>query len=161
LLIVPPAGKKLSKKVNMKNKYSFLSALVLMLFFASPVAYSQNKNSEKNQVETTDKNPASFLISKTDLNALLGMKVNEVIRNKNNRFLDGGIIMANTKNGDMQFVKVRLSYFRKAFLNIQVNGADSTQVFVLSEDQSVSYKGSIESENIVMLKCDEDEIISE
>jgi hypothetical protein len=154
-------GRIVSKIVTMKNKNFFLFALVLTLLFASPVSYSQDRNSEKNRSGNTDKNPASFLISKSDLNALLGLKVHEVIKNKNNRFLDGGIIMANTKNGDMQFVKVRLSYFRKAFLNIQVNGTDSTQVFILSEDKSVSYKGSIETENIVMLKCDEDEIISE
>ena len=130
----------------------------ILLSVLTPVSlFSQSKKSGS----TEQAAPSSFLISKAELQELISLKVHSVIDNKNNRYLDGSIVVNNTSNGDMQFVKIRLAYFRKGFLNIQVNGKDSTQVFITSDDKSVFYKGRVEKENWVLIKCTEDEIVSE
>lgn len=67
----------------------------------------------------------------------------------------------NTLNGDIRFLRIKLDYFKNAFLMIQVNGEYSTQVFILSEDKSVFYKGTIGEKAVVMTKCSEDDIVSE
>jgi hypothetical protein len=141
----------------MKRIYTGLLFLFLLAAFSPFSAFSQNSKTQR----TGQDYPSSFLISKTEMQEIIAMKVHSVIDKKKNRYLDGSIVMNNTRNGDMQFVKVRLAFFRKAFLNVQVNGKDSTQVFITSDDKSVFYKGSLEKENWVMLKCEEDEIVSE
>ncbi len=140
----------------MKNKFTKSLLLAVIMFLTLPMVFGQDKSNKG-----ANEYPSSFLISLVDVKDLLGRKVYEVIKNKNNKYLDGGIIMANTKNGDMQYLKLKLAYFRKAFLNIQVNGTNSTQVFITSDDKSIFYKGTLEKENAVMIKCSEDEIISE
>ena len=67
----------------------------------------------------------------------------------------------NTKNGDMHFVKLKLTYFPKSYLLIQENGMYSTVIFIMSDDKSVFYKGKIDKEVITMRKCSEDDIVSE
>ncbi len=130
--------------------------LILLAVLSPAGLYSQKSNST-----TEQQYPGSFLISKADLQKLQALKVHSVIDNKANKFLDGSIVVASTRNGDMQYIKIKSAYFRKGYINIQVNGKDSTQVFVTSDDKSVFYKGRVEKENWVMIKCDEDEIVSE
>ena len=139
-----------------KLTLGLLLCLLAALFFPHTAAAQNNKSKT-----TEQKYPASFLISKADLQELLALRQHSVVDKKSNKFLDGSIVMTSTKNGNMQYVRVKLAYFLKAFLNIQVNGADSTQVFIVSDDKSVFYKGRMEKENWVMIKCEEDEIVSE
>jgi hypothetical protein len=138
----------------------FTLGIFLCSLFAILLPGTGNAQTDRNKV-TEQKYPSSFLISKTDLQQLLSLKPHSVIDKKANKYLDGGIVMTSTKNGDMQLVRIKLAFFLKAFLNIQVNGTDSTQVFIVSDDKSVFYKGHPEKENWVMIKCEEDEIVSE
>ena len=92
---------------------------------------------------------------------LFNLKIKEVLSLKENQYLDKAQVMMNTKNGDMTFLKLKLSYFPKSNLMIQVNGSYTTQIFIMSDDKSVFYKGKIEKENIVLKKCAESEIVSE
>ena len=67
----------------------------------------------------------------------------------------------NTKNGDMQLLRIRLNYFPKALLMVQVNGEYSTQVYITSSSKTLSYKGKIEKDRVLLTKCNRDEIVSE
>ena len=141
----------------MKRISAVFLLLILLAAFVPCSLMSQNQKSGSSGQQY----PSSFMISKADLQGLKGLKLHSVIDNKNNRYLDGSIVVASTRNGDMQFIKIKMAFFLKAFLNIQVNGKDSTQVFITSDDKSVFYKGHPEKENWVMIKCSEDEIVSE
>jgi hypothetical protein len=105
--------------------------------------------------------PESFTITKSDYEKLFSYKTNEVVKNAANKYLDKAVLLLNTQNGDMQLLRLKLSYFAKANLMIQVNGQQSTQLFILSDDKSISYKGKIEAEKITLTKCKQDEIVSE
>ena len=115
---------------------------------------------------TTSKNtdrkcPTTFLISKSEFDNLFSHKVNETINAKTNKYLDKSNILVSTINGDMRFMKIKLNYFANAFLMIQINGSYSTQIFILSEDKSVFYKGKPDKNDFIMTKCSENEIVSE
>ena len=70
--------------------------------------------------------------------------------------------MVSTQNGDMKFLKLKLSYFKNAYLLIQVSGKDSKQIFLMTDDKSVFYTGRLDQKNNVLMKqCDEDDIVSE
>jgi len=105
--------------------------------------------------------PTSFVISKTDFDKLFTKRTKEVISVKSNKYLDKSSVMMNTLNGDTKFMKIKLSYFKNAYLMVQVNGEYSTQVFILSDDKSVFYKGHMDKGSVTMTKCNEDDIVSE
>ena len=107
------------------------------------------------------KYPESFTISGTELQDLLSKPARTQVKNKSNKYIDDGTVVKNITSGDMHFLRVKLKYFSTAYLTVQVNGEYSTQVFILSDNKSVSYKGKIENGNVFMTKCDEDEIVSE
>lgn len=107
------------------------------------------------------KQPASFIISKADFDQLFTKKNNDLVLTKTNKYLDKSTVLMNTLNGDTKFLKMKLSYFAKAYLMVQINGEYSTQVFILSDDKSVFYKGRIDKGIVTMTKCNEDDIVSE
>lgn len=141
------------------NFKSFLSFLLLSFFFVTVQLDAQKAESAVNQKSA--RYPASFFIGKTDFDYLFTLKPNEVIRSENNVFIDKSVISMNTLNGDTKFLKMKLDYFKHAWLLIQVNGVYSTQIFILSDDKSVFYKGSIHEGKVTMTKCNEDDIVSE
>lgn len=130
----------------------------LFTFLLNVQSQTAKKNTTKDKV---DEYPKSFSILKNEFNSLFTYKANEVIVEKQNKYLNNSILLMNTKNGDMKFLKIKLNYFKNSFLLVQVNGEFSTQIFVMSDDKSVFYKGKIESEKILLTKCTEDEIVSE
>lgn len=130
----------------------FLIVFTLICGFS---AKAQSSKTAKKQY------PESFTISKAEFDNLFLKKEKEVVKNKSNKYLDKSVVLKNVLNGDMKFLRLKLSYFTNAFMSIQVNGTASTQVFVLSTDKSVSYKGKMNNGSVVMTKCEEDEIVSE
>jgi hypothetical protein len=139
----------------------FLTPLVLLCLFlsSSPVAGQKAKSSKAQKTENVY--PANFTISKADFDRLFMYKPNEVINTSDNVYINQSTLAMNTLNGDTRFLKIKLKYFKNAWLLIQVNGEYSTQIFILSDDKSVFYKGSLNENNVSMVKCDEDEIVSE
>jgi hypothetical protein len=121
----------------------------------------QAQNKKKSSALAEREQPSSFMISMEDFDNLLKETENSVIKNKGNKYLDGAIVTTSTTNGDMRYMKIRLAYFRNAHLNIQINGTDSRQAFILSDDKSLAYKGRFETANLVMVKTEADAIISE
>lgn len=105
--------------------------------------------------------PEKFTIKEHELKALFSYRPGEKVSKRTNKFLAKGIVLANTRNGDVRFLRLKLVSFQNAYLNVQINGTFSTQVFIVSDDKSVFYKGKMEKSNWIMTKCDEDEIISE
>ncbi len=76
-------------------------------------------------------------------------------------YLHKSTLLLNTKTGDMQLIKVKLAYFAKAYLMIQFSGTNSTQIFIVSDNKSVFYKGKQDKDVIIMTKCKEDDIVTE
>ncbi len=143
----------------MKNL--FLNFLLLILFVGTAFdTAAQNKKTNTSR-KTVDKNPSSFTITKAELERVFALKVKEVVTNPNNKYIDKAQVLMNTKNGDILFLKAKLSYFPKSSLLVQVNGVYTTQVFIMSEDKSIFYKGKQDKDKFILSKCSEDEIVSE
>jgi hypothetical protein len=121
-------------------------------------AAQQNSNQV---ISNSNQFPKSFIITKANFDQLFLLKKGDQVVNTTNKYLQGSSLLMNTKNGDMKFLNLKLNYFKNANLMIQVNGTASTQAFIQSADKSVFYKGRFENENLVMEKCQENEILSE
>lgn len=140
-------------------KIHFITLLLGISFLGFPVTLNAQK--AKARTAASSAYPASFTIGKADFDRLFEIKAKESISSKNNKYLDKGLMMMNSLNGDMKFLKIQLSYFKNAYLLVQVNGEWSTQIFILSDDKSVFYKGKIDKGSVTMSKCQEDDIVSE
>lgn len=141
-------------------RLTFFKFLALFVFFLCALTISA-QTAKKANIKKSVKNPTSFTISKSDFDLLFSKKAKDVLEYKNNKFLDKSAVEMNTLNGDMKFLKLKLSYFPNAFLMAQINGEYSTQIFILSDDKSVFYKGRIDRGIVTMTKCNEDDIVSE
>jgi hypothetical protein len=107
------------------------------------------------------KAPQNFTISDKELTVLLSARPETAVSFPGNPFLDKAVSVKNVRNGDMQFVRLKLSYFRNAYLNIQVNGVYTTQAFILSDEGSAFYKGEVKDGQLSMEKCSKDDIVVE
>ena len=136
----------------------FLKSICLLFcVLISSALFAQNSKKAKSQ-----KYPESFTISNSVFEHLFVCKKNETIRTKSNKYLDKSELMISTQNGDMKFLKLKLSYFKNAYLLIQMSGKDSKQIFLTTDDKSVFYTGRLDQKNNVLVKqCDEDDIVSE
>lgn len=140
-------------------KLNFIKLLSLFFILSLSLPIAAQKSNSKTQNEKAY--PATFTISKSDFDNLFSKKQKEVVETKTNKYLNKSAVLMNTLNGDTKFLKVKLNYFKNAYLMVQVNGEYSTQIFVLSDDKSVFYKGELEKGNVLMTKCNEDDIVSE
>ncbi|MDI1355379.1 MAG: hypothetical protein PSX36_10695 [bacterium] len=139
--------------MNIVKQISFLFIILAGLSLSG-----QSSKSAKNNVK---KYPATFFISKVEIDKIATYKAGEVIALKKNKYLNKAELLLNTKNGDTKYMRLKLRYFANSYLTIQVNGEYSTQIFVLSDDKSIFYKNKVEGEGFIMSKCAEEEIISE
>ncbi|MEI6020069.1 MAG: hypothetical protein WCR21_02995 [Bacteroidota bacterium] len=137
---------------KIKLAFLFLSIVLCITLNA------QNKPKQKSKGKNY---PESFSIQKSDFDKIMNEAGNSTLKFPSNIFIDQSFVQLNTKNGDMHFVKVKLSYFPKSYLLIQENGVYSTVVFIMSDDKSVFYKGKLNKEILNMKKCSEDDIVSE
>lgn len=142
-------------------KLNFTKLILALFFISAQLLLNAQKSGPASSTRVQKKYPATFAISKTDFENLFSKKIKETLSLKSNKYLDKSSILMNTLNGDTKFMKIKLNYFQNAYLMIQVNGEYSTQIFILSDDKSVFYKGSVESGEVVMKKCNEDDIVSE
>ena len=133
---------------------------IIMFFLLFSIQHKAQIN-KTNPNKNSKKNPESFSISKPDFDKLFTFKSNQVINISQNIYLDKSVSLLNTKNGDMIFLKIKLNYFKKAYLLVQINVSYSTQIFILSDDKSIFYKGKLSSTGLLMTKCLEEEIVSE
>lgn len=120
-----------------------------------------NAQSKKTLSKKTSRYPENFSISKSDFDKLFTLSKNQLLNFSNNKYIDKSVLELNTQNGDMQLLRIKLNYFPKAVLMVLVNGVYSTQVYITSSDKSLSYKGKIEQEQVLLTKCNRDEIVSE
>lgn len=139
-------------------KLKFFPILYFVITFININAQNSKLDLSKNKQK---KYPSNFSITKNEFDVLFLYKENDKIRIKTNLFIDKSTLLKNSHNGDMNFLKIKLNYFKNAFLLIQVNGKFSTQIFILSDDKSIFYKGKIETDKVTMTECLEDEIISQ
>lgn len=142
----------------MRLKFIRITLFAVALCLISPL-YFEAQTKKKESAVNRDY-PATFTISKTEFDRLFSLKPEELVAS-DNAYIKGSQVMMNTLNGDMKFLKLKLSHFKNAFLMVQVNGIYSTQIFILSQDKSVFYKGKIDKEMVIMTKCNEDDIVSE
>lgn len=133
----------------------------LLAAFLLISCFDANAQKSKTRAVQNKNYPAAFTINKAEFDNLFTYKNNEVVPEKTNQYLKGSVLLMNTLNGDMRFLKLKLDYFKNGFMLVQVNGIYSTQVFIMTDDKSVFYKGKFEKGNLMMSKCSEDEIVSE
>jgi hypothetical protein len=124
---------------------------IAFLFLFTGIDAQTKKNTTKKTVS----------ISKPDFDKLFTYKKNEVLKFTDNKYIDKSILELNSLTGDMQLLRIKLNYFPKAILMIQVNGEYSTQVYITSATKSLSYKAKIEKDRVLLIKCNRDEIVSE
>jgi hypothetical protein len=135
--------------------------LCILLILTITMPAEAQKSRSKNTKKTSQKYPASFTIDKTMFSSLFNYKVGDTVTLKTNPYINKSQMLMNSRNGDIKFLRFKLSYFKNAYLLVQENGEYSTQVFIMSDDKSVFYKGSVGPDKVVMTKCSEDEIVSE
>lgn len=140
---------------------SVVRKIVLIIFWLAGCLNVTAQPASKKNSAIDKLYPGSFVITKSDYDQLFQLKVNDVVPSRSGKYISGSTMLLNTKNGDMKFLKLKLNYFKNALLVIQVNGSATTQVFILSDDKSIFYKGRFEKNNLLMNKCLEDEIVSE
>ena len=134
---------------------SLLKFLFLVLFTVSFCNANAQKTIAKKQL------PDSFSISKQDFDKLFSYKVNAVVKNNSNSHLNKAVVLLNTKYGSNKQLKLKLKSIDKSYLVVQINGDDSTLLFIISDDKSVFYKSRQSANKFEMIKCTEDEIVSE
>jgi hypothetical protein len=133
------------------------SAFLLLTIPALFTAQTSHRRAVK---KVTSQYPKNFTISKADFDSLFNLEKDQAV-NSSNVYLAKSVMLMNSRNGDIRFLRLKLRYFKNAFLMIQVNGEYSTQIFILSDDKSVFYKGAITANGVVMTRCSEDDIVSE
>lgn len=148
----------------MKTK---IAIILLILLFISVSAKETCKNVvranlKKNQkeIQAINSNPEKFVIEEKEFERLLSSSKNSTFKTKN-VYLNNSFISLNTKIGDNTQLKVKLSYFKKAYLIIQINGNDSRQIFIVSDDNSVFYSGEFKENKIIMTQCKKDDLFVE
>lgn len=148
----------------MKTK---ITVVLLILLFISVSAKETCKNVvranlKKNQkeIQAINSNPEKFVIEEKEFERLLSSSKNSTFKTKN-VYLNNSIISLNTKVGDNTQLKVKLSYFKNAHLIIQINGKDSRQIFIVSDDNSVFYSGDFKENKIIMIQCQKDDLFVE
>ena len=134
--------------------------MILIVLGSSAPVFAQSKKQAKAK-KTDTSYPQSFFILKSELQDLFTLKAGQLVTLAGNKYINKSSVLMNTKNGDISFLRIKLSYFKNAYLLVQVNGGYSTQYFVMSDDKSVFYKGKPVDEKIIMTRCTEDEIVSE
>ncbi len=139
-------------------KFNFIKSLLIIVCLSTGYgAFAQQSKSTSSGIVSL---PESFTISKKELSDLLGKQEKTTVRTRN-KYLNHAVVVKNVSNGDMRFLRLQLMSIKTGFLTIQVNGTHSTQVFVLSGNKSVFYKGRMEKGSVILTKCEEDEIVSE
>jgi len=134
--------------------------LSAMLVFAIPALFTAQSSRHGTVKKAGRQYPKSFTVSKADFDSLFGLEKDQAVKSAN-VYLAKSVMLMNSRNGDIRFLRLKLQYFKNAFLMIQVNGGYSTQIFILSDDKSVFYKGAITENGVVMTRCSEDDIVSE
>jgi len=104
--------------------------------------------------------PQNITIDKAEFNRLINLSKGTSVASEN-KYLNKAKVLANTSNGDMKYIRLKLAAFPQSYLSIQVNGEFSTQVFILSDNHKLSYRGQINEREVLLTKCREDEIVSE
>lgn len=133
--------------------------IIACLLFISTAINAQNKKAASKK--SSPRYPESFTISSQVYDVIMNTKVNELITSTENKYINKAKVVMHSNNGDMQFVSLRLSYFAKSNLLIQVNGEHSTKIFLMSDDKTLSYNAKLGDGVITFTKCSRDEIVSE
>ena len=110
--------------------------------------------------QTKNNYPDNFEIDQRDFEKLLSTKQKSVFKTRN-AFLSNSIVTLNSKVNENLQLKVKFNYFKNAHLIIQINGKDSKQIFIISDDNSVFYTGVFVGDKIVMKKCQKDDLFVE
>lgn len=134
-----------------------LSVLMLLMVLFTGTSFSQNRTAKKK----TSPYPESFTISKLEYDGFFKLETNTAVNAPANKYIHKAVLELNTLNGDMRLLRLRLGYFPKGILLVQVNGTYSTQVFITTNDKKLSYKGKISPDGVTFTKCNRDDIYTE
>jgi hypothetical protein len=147
------------KSRQMKNHLSKTSAVILTVI----LSFLLGQLSLSAQTKTSF--PASFTIAKAELSKVLSFKLNETVSLKSNSYLDKSTVVYAYQNSDINVkqIKLKLNYFKDAFLTVQINADNSKQIFITSDKTEANYKNiDFNADDvIVMEKCKKDNIITD
>mgnify|MGYP006927912742 CR=1 FL=1 len=139
----------------MINKRLLYPVIFLLL---ATVLQGQTK---KTKPAVVSANPVIFTIEQTEFESLFNYKSGEVIRCQKNKYIDKSVMELNTRNGNMQLLRIKSAYFAKSLLMVQVSGQLSVQVFIVSTDKKTFYRGKTERGKVTMSRCKEEDIVTE
>jgi hypothetical protein len=139
-------------------KLAFRKGPVILFAAVLSLGLAAQKTASYSKVQ---RNPENFVISHTAIAELLRMKEGEKVNMPANGYINKSQVVKKTATGDMQYLRLKLNYFRTGWLSIQVNGEFTTQIFLMTDDKSVFYKGKKEKDGYRMVKCKEYEIYQE
>lgn len=135
-----------------------LKTILLVMF--TQCLFGQTKiqvNTEKNKF------PDTFIIREFELNDLFKFNLNDKVIVKSNDYLDQATVVYKYENDKVHQLKLKLNYFKDAFLVVQINADESRQLFILSDSTTANYKNKLyqKTDKILMEKCKKEEIVSE
>lgn len=133
-----------------------ITRLTVLLFVL--VAFT---NSYFAQASKTSKYPTSFTIDKASFNKLFTYKVNEAVKIKSNKYINGSIVLLNSSHIENKQLKLKLNYFKNAELYVQINGKDSKILYIMSNDNSIFYNSKPTNKGFTLTQCQKDDILSE
>jgi hypothetical protein len=105
--------------------------------------------------------PEKFSISDKEILTILSTKAENKLSMPANPYINNALAVRNVRTGDIHYVRLKLVYFKDAYLTVQENGKYTTQVFVMSESGAVFYKGELKEGVVSMEKCSKDDIVVE
>jgi hypothetical protein len=136
-------------------KRSLSIAAFICVFAGVPFGWAQTTK------PVSSKHPTSFTIDKPSLDKLFACTVNAIVKDKNNKFINGSTVLINSSYKENKQLKLKLSYFKNAELFVQINGKDSKILYILSSDNSVFYNSKETDKGFTMTLCQKDDIVSE
>ncbi len=145
----------------MKARYLCTFLLLIVIAVTSSAIAQSDRRAGKGK-----NYPDSFIITLDELNNIFGAKQGTRI-NSTNRYLNKAEVLINTVVIENKQLKLKLNYFKPAHLIVQVNGDNPPIIFVMSDKNNVFYTNnmdgnfSIKDNQITMIKCLKDDIISE
>ncbi len=138
----------------MKKKKLIIIQLILTILFIIPTKLIAQENSN---VRMKD----SISISKFDFEKMFKCKIGDIFLSETTELINESVVLINNEIGENKQLKLKLKNNSNVFLIIQVNGKDSIQLFVISDNKLIFYKNNHFKNSLTLVKCEEDDIISE
>ncbi|MGE0569244.1 MAG: hypothetical protein AB7O73_14995 [Bacteroidia bacterium] len=104
--------------------------------------------------------PESVVISEAEYQNILSTKKGQKLKSSLPELKNAEVLL-NQKVGDNIQIKLKLPNLENSELIFQINGNDSRIAFIVNDDSGIYYLTKLGSKELVLLKSNKDDIISE